>query len=406
MPINGVLRSTIEVCREELNLVDGRIVQINEKTWPKSLQAGIEKIPYGKFALLFIDNTQITGNLRPIIKVIYARQHPKRPDPTILEGDYDATILQNWLWDPKNRRTDVCIIGTKHHCNGIETEIVIYVYPMNCRRCSKSEVDPVIISRSKAMLILSTYQRDHCNCRVPVKSTSASIAKDCQTGNAIASLIKSTGDYQNLRSNPRETKLLMLENFEGNDSYYGALTTALKNLPSDKYALVYFDNSQIMGKLETIIDVIYTNLKRPLPTILEGNHDSKTLTTFLEDPEQRQQDICILGNKHQSMTLETETVVHIHPMDCQKCHYSDANPVVMRQAKEILFMSTFQRFSCHCGFELKPLLENVNEISFFEWKKTLLLSSITLFFIVFVLLPACLLPLLHVSKKDVGKFCI
>ena len=110
-----------------MNLVDGRIVQINEKTWPKSLQAGIEKIPYGKFALLFIDNTQITGNLRPIIKVIYARQHPKRPDPTILEGDYDATILQNWLWDPKNRQTDVCIIGTKHHCNGIETEIVIYV---------------------------------------------------------------------------------------------------------------------------------------------------------------------------------------------------------------------------------------------------------------------------------------
>ena len=143
-------------------------------------------------------------------------------------------------------------------------------------------------------------------------------------------------------------------------------------------------------------------------------------------------------------------------MDCQKCRYSDADPVVMRQAKEILFMSTFQRFSCHCGFELNPLLENIDEISLFEWnfffyllrllvaipfvpiyliaivifhivytiahsilpkallpikietmskKKALLLSSITFFFIFFVL-PACLLPLFIVSKKHVGKFCI
>ena len=54
------------------------------------------------------------------------------------------------------------MIGTQHQCNGIETELVIHVYVANCPSCGTSNADPVIISRAKAMLILSTYQRKNC----------------------------------------------------------------------------------------------------------------------------------------------------------------------------------------------------------------------------------------------------
>ena len=58
----------------------------------------------------------------------------------------------------------MCFIGTQHQCNGIETDIVVHVHVANCPMCEISNADPVIISRAKAMLIISTYKRPNCIC--------------------------------------------------------------------------------------------------------------------------------------------------------------------------------------------------------------------------------------------------
>ena len=65
---------------------------------------------------------------------------------------------------PEKRSQDVCIVGTQHYCNGIETDVVAHVYPTDCHNCQRSDADPVIISRAKAMLIISTYHRLDCQC--------------------------------------------------------------------------------------------------------------------------------------------------------------------------------------------------------------------------------------------------
>ena len=427
-----------------------------------SLQAALETIPHGKYALIFIESSQIMGNYA-IIRAVYtkfSRQRPdlKRPDPIILEENYDPIMLQDWLWDPNKRRQDVCIIGKKHRCNGIETEIVIYVYPMDCHRCSKADADPVIISRSKAMLIMATYQRNDCNCGVSIKSTLyASPSKDGQIEifeYTSCSSIESTSDSKIRGHLQRGATLEKI--MDDNASYYGALRSALQKLPSEKFALVYIDNSQIMGKFQTIIEVAYRNLsrncpdfKRPLPITLEGNLDSNTLQTLLQDSEETHQDICIVGNQHQPMNIETDIVVHIYPMDCQKCNHSDADPIVIMEAKETLIVSTFQRVSCHCGFDLKSkhtnLLKDVNvawkvfiylftvlllmpfapiyvialgsaHLTVYIAKKIdaicghnlwamLLLSLLTA--CVFGVLPLCLVYLVYYCiKKPIGKFCI
>ena len=64
-----------------------------------------------------------------------------------------------------NFKTDSALItGTQHQCNGIETDIVVHIYPEDCPWCGISNADPVIISRAKALLIVSTYQRLQCSC--------------------------------------------------------------------------------------------------------------------------------------------------------------------------------------------------------------------------------------------------
>ena len=50
--------------------------------------------------------------------------------------------------------------------NGIETDIVIHIFPEKCPSCLISSDDPVIISRAKAMLVVATYRRsNHSICK-------------------------------------------------------------------------------------------------------------------------------------------------------------------------------------------------------------------------------------------------
>ena len=166
--LEEVLRSPIEVSRAELNLVDGLLVQIDKGDvfcCYTAVKVAIQETPPGKYAMVFIDDSQINqteGKFNVIVKLIYKQLD--REDPVIFEENYEPHLLQKWLLNPKKRSHDICILGASHRSNGIETELVVYVYPKDCQVCKKSDADPVIISRTMAMLITSTYHRLNCKC--------------------------------------------------------------------------------------------------------------------------------------------------------------------------------------------------------------------------------------------------
>ena len=138
-------------------MVEGQLVKIEKVglTQKDALVAGIQNVPHGKYALFFIDGI----GLESIKEAFF-----DRPIPKIFTGKEDNYHLKEWLCEPQRRKTDMCIIGLQHQCNGIETDLVVHVYVADCPMCDISNADPVIISRAKAMLILSTYQRLQCSC--------------------------------------------------------------------------------------------------------------------------------------------------------------------------------------------------------------------------------------------------
>ena len=88
-----------------------------------------------------------------------------REEPFILPwGQSDDNFIKNWLNEPQNRRNDlVAVTGNSGgmKCNGIEIDIVINVASV-CKRGCYSTFHPVVMSRAKAMLILSQFQPRHC----------------------------------------------------------------------------------------------------------------------------------------------------------------------------------------------------------------------------------------------------
>ena len=96
-------------------------------------------------------------------------------------------MLKNWLSDPQTRKNDVCIIGKDHHCNGIEVEVVVHIIPADCPLCGISNADPVVISRAKAIVIVSTYKRLHCICGWKNEITFVDCTWNTPTGSANAS---------------------------------------------------------------------------------------------------------------------------------------------------------------------------------------------------------------------------
>mgnify|MGYP001183252128 FL=1 len=157
----SVLKSPIEVDRVEINILDGQVIKINNSqlSFLCAFKAAIERIPDLTFAMFFIDNSSMP-NLDGTIEEAFS----SRIKPCIFKGTKDTHMLKNWLCDPKSRKNDVCIIGRDHQCNGIEVEIVLHILPADCPSCGISNSDPVIVSRAKAMVITSTYQRLQCSC--------------------------------------------------------------------------------------------------------------------------------------------------------------------------------------------------------------------------------------------------
>ena len=160
----GGLRKKISL-DSPINIVDGQLVQIEKihNSYQEALSSAMLKIPYGKLGLFFVDNREIRSGSETIIETIKST-FSERGDAHIFTGSESTPLLKDWLWDPKKRLNDMVIIGPQHQCNGIETEIVVHIYPADCPWCGISNADPVIISRATAMLILATYQRFQCCC--------------------------------------------------------------------------------------------------------------------------------------------------------------------------------------------------------------------------------------------------
>jgi hypothetical protein len=156
----GILRSPIEISRATTNLVEGEFIKIRpvEATCTDALVTALQKIPHEKKALIFLETEEDPETIKE------AFSSTNRETPKIFTGTEETSHLKKWLCEPQKRKFDMCIIGAQHQCNGIETELVVHVYPANCPFCKISNADPVIISRAKAMLIVATYQRIKCSC--------------------------------------------------------------------------------------------------------------------------------------------------------------------------------------------------------------------------------------------------
>ena len=157
--LHRALSCHIDISKKASNMAEGQLYDIGiiHLTPKEALRAAAEKIPHGKYALFFIDNNELG-----IESILDAISH--RPIPTIFTSQGEAGQLKDWLCEPQKRKNDVFMIGSQHQCNGIETELVIHVHVAKCPSCGTSNADPVIISRAKAMLVLSTYQRQDCTC--------------------------------------------------------------------------------------------------------------------------------------------------------------------------------------------------------------------------------------------------
>ena len=157
--LDRVLRSHIDLSKNTTNMAEGQLYNIGiiHQTPEEALRAACEKIPHGKYALFFVDNCEL--GIESILGAL-----SNRPTPILFATEEEAGQFQDWLCEPLKRENDVFMIGTQHQCNGIETELVIHVHVANCPSCGTSNADPVIVSRAKAMLILSTYERQDCTC--------------------------------------------------------------------------------------------------------------------------------------------------------------------------------------------------------------------------------------------------
>jgi hypothetical protein len=159
---NGVLRSQIDTSKSSVNFVDGQLIKVEKRnlSFLEALKASLEKIPHGRYSLIFIDDRDVTGDVLDEIKNSYH----SRKEPQIFTGSEATSDLKKWLCQPQKRENDFCIVGTQHQCNGIETDIVAHIYPDDCPWCGISYADPVVISRAMAMLIVTTYKRVRCGC--------------------------------------------------------------------------------------------------------------------------------------------------------------------------------------------------------------------------------------------------
>ena len=72
----GVLRRPIEIRRERINIVDGQLVKLDnpDSSFEEVLDATLEKVPHGRHALIFVDDTDMPGSAREAIEKSFSNR--------------------------------------------------------------------------------------------------------------------------------------------------------------------------------------------------------------------------------------------------------------------------------------------------------------------------------------------
>ena len=142
----------------DTNIVKGQVIEISNinSSVEEALQEALTIIPPNEFALTVIDNTQITDESIEKLEDFFQSEQVGRPTPEIYSKSNDCQLKQ-WFGEPEKRENDLCIVGTNHRCQGIQTRIVIHIIPQHCPDCGHSNKDPIIASRATAMYIIAKY---------------------------------------------------------------------------------------------------------------------------------------------------------------------------------------------------------------------------------------------------------
>jgi hypothetical protein len=169
------------------NITEGQLIIIDDifESVNDAIAAGIARIPKENFALVFVNVTGLKQSMSLDMKKAFS----SRNDPIIFTELIDEKVFKEWLCQPGNRESDVCLVGMVTKSNGIETDIVVHVIPSKCSFCKVSSEDPVIISRAKAMLIVATYQKITCSkCKKSSSSTLCSLTNSSVPSSSRSSL--------------------------------------------------------------------------------------------------------------------------------------------------------------------------------------------------------------------------
>ena len=190
-PRNGLkclLMNEIDISQDlDNNITEGQLIIIDDifESVNDAIAAGIARIPKENFALVFVNVTGLKQSMSLDMKKAFS----SRNDPIIFTELIDEKVFKEWLCQPGNRESDVCLVGMVTKSNGIETDIVVHVIPSKCSFCKVSSEDPVIISRAKAMLIVATYQKITCSkCKKSSSSTLCSLTNSSVPSSSRSSL--------------------------------------------------------------------------------------------------------------------------------------------------------------------------------------------------------------------------
>ena len=201
-----------------------------------------------------------------------------------------------------------------------------------------------------------------------------------------------------------------------------ALRAAAEIIPHGKYALSFIDNYEMTDiGIESLLDAVS---KRPTPMIFTGEEKAGQLKDWLCEPQQRKNDVLMIGTQHQCNGIETELVIHVHVANCPSCGTSNADPVIISRANAMLILSTYQRQDCTCGWNRNeieaawatpsisieeceednhPLIED-NEIQSPLWSR-LCKKILLLVLLIMVIGSSILIGLFGIPSHSKGKNC-
>ena len=125
--------------------------------------------------------------------------------------------------------------------------------------------------------------------------------------------------------------------------YCDAIISALEQVPSQNYAMMFIDADQLNDQS---LLAIYDQIKRPKPDTISKSQEFVKYQKWLCFPQKRKNDLCIFGVNHKSNGIQTDIVVHVLPENCPMCGFSSEDPVIASRAMAMLIVAMYQRTNC------------------------------------------------------------